>query len=93
MPKIIEIGKYLLKLQLKMSEVFFETHCRLHNCCIHVILLLLEFRDTGIQIALNCSSRPIFHLRMHQTGWLPALRTSGPQVGFKGWASGTAGPD
>ena len=28
MPKIIEIGKYLFKLQLKMSGVFFETHCR-----------------------------------------------------------------
>ena len=27
MPKIIEIGKYLFKLQLKMSGVFFETHC------------------------------------------------------------------
>ena len=28
MPKIISIGKYLFKLQLKMSGVFFETHCR-----------------------------------------------------------------
>ena len=28
MPKIIEIGKYLFKLQLKMSGVFFETQCR-----------------------------------------------------------------
>jgi len=28
-PKIIEIGKYLFKLQLKMLEVFFETHCRM----------------------------------------------------------------
>ena len=27
MPKIIEIGKYLFKLQLKMLECFFETHC------------------------------------------------------------------
>jgi len=26
-PKIIEIGKYLFKLQLKMSVCFFETHC------------------------------------------------------------------
>jgi len=27
MPKIIEIGKCLFKLQLKMSVMFFETRC------------------------------------------------------------------
>jgi len=32
-PKIIEIRKYLFKLQLKLSGVFFETHCSvLHQC-------------------------------------------------------------
>jgi len=27
LPKIIEIGKYSFKLQLKMSGCFVETHC------------------------------------------------------------------
>ena len=32
MPKIIEIRKCLFKLQLNMSGVFFETHCRTLFC-------------------------------------------------------------
>ena len=53
MPKIIEIGKYLFKLQLKMSGVFFLRHT------VYDALSVQEFDY------LHCLSSKFFAVQVH----------------------------
>ena len=91
MPKIIEIGKYLFKLQLKMSGVFFETHSRLSSYTSQRIIHHITIVKVSINYALplKAAQRDAITKLKSFWGFRSELQTKANAVSFRFAVSAT----